>query len=117
MASTEKRAGNRGKGRPKGSRNRRTTETLARAMEIAGGASPLDVLLRAMRHFVDCADRGTTDEAKGVALSQAAEMARHAAPYVHARLQAVEHTGPNGGPIQAETRQVWDWGDGRKVTF
>ena len=30
------------------------------------------------------------------------EAAKAAAPYVHPRLAAVEHSGPNGGPIQQD---------------
>jgi hypothetical protein len=31
------------------------------------------------------------------------EAAKAAAPYIHPRLAAIEHTGPNGGPIESKT--------------
>ena len=34
-------------------------------------------------------------------LNMAATIARHAAPYVHPRLSAIEHTGKDGTPLQS----------------
>ena len=34
-------------------------------------------------------------------LNMAATIARHAAPYVHPRLSAIEHTGKDGAPLQS----------------
>ena len=48
-------------------------------------ATPLEVMLQAMRFF---AGQGHLDEA--------AKVARHAAPYIHPRLASVEHTGADG---------------------
>ena len=76
-----------GAGRPKGGHNRRTVETMAKA---AQGQSPLDFLLGMMR------DDGA-DEKMRLAAATAA------APYVHAKLSAVELTGPDGGPMQLQT--------------
>lgn len=75
-----------GAGRPKGSANKKTQEIVARA--LAGGVTPLEYMLNVMRDI--SADEDRRDE-----------MARAAAPYMHPRLQAVEHTGEGGGPIDA----------------
>lgn len=79
-----------GAGRPKGSRSPATIkrkEIAERA--LAEGITPLEVMLRTMRdHFA--AGR----------LDQASAVAKDAAPYMHPRLAAVEHSGPGGGPIE-----------------
>ncbi|MFE1598203.1 hypothetical protein [Methylobacterium sp. ID0610] len=75
-----------GAGRKKGSVTRRTQEIVAKAS--AEGISPLEVMLTAMRRHVG-ANRW----------DDAAALAKDAAPYMHPRLQAVAHTGPNNGPI------------------
>lgn len=66
-------------GRPKGSRNRRTTAVVEAAQ--SSGEMPLDYMLRVMRD--DNADLRRRDE-----------MARAAAPFLHAKLAAVEHSMP-----------------------
>lgn len=73
-----------GAGRPKGAPNKASA---ARAAEIAAsGETPLDYMLRRMRDpTVEHADRD--------------KMAVAAAPYVHSRLAAVEHTGKDGGAL------------------
>lgn len=76
-----------GAGRPKGSTNARTREIAEKA--AAEGIMPLDVMLRAMREH---ADAGRWDEAAKIAAS--------AAPYLHRRLAAIEHSGASGSPIQ-----------------
>lgn len=73
-----------GAGRKKGVPNRRTKETVAAAE--ASGEMPLDYMLRVMRD-----PRATP--------SRQDAMAKAAAPYCHAALKAVEHSGPGGGPI------------------
>lgn len=71
-------------GRQKGSRNKATA---AKAAEIAAsGLTPLDYMLKVMRD--DTADASRRDWAAGAA-----------APYVHPRLAAIEHTGKDGGPV------------------
>lgn len=114
-----------GAGRKKGSLTIRTQETAARA--LAEGKSPLDIMLDNMRHFQkvamdaetviesltaeEIASLGQTHEDQFRALlakvKQAAglrqmahECARDAAPYIHPKLSAVSHTGPDGGPIK-----------------
>lgn len=84
----------RGAGRPPGSKNKKTIEF---AKEIAAsGETPLDYMLSRMRDItVDAARRD--------------DLAKAAAPYVHPRLAATEHTGKGGGPIEtsnATDRQV-----------
>ena len=80
-----------GAGRPKGAKNKKTQELIARAE--AGGVMPLDVLLYAMRlHYA----AGEYDKA--------AEIAKDAAPYLHNRRAAVVVSGPEGGPVQAEVK-------------
>ena len=60
---------------------------MVRAVEE--GLSPLDVMLRAMREAV------AKDQ-----MQEAAKFAQMAAPYIHPRLQAIQHTGREGGPIE-----------------
>ena len=66
-----------GAGRPKGSLNKTTAETLERIKQ--SGELPLDYMLRVMRD--ERADKARRDD-----------MAKAASPYVHARLQAVDAT-------------------------
>jgi hypothetical protein len=65
-------------GRPKGSLNKKTIEQVA-AVE-ATGETPLEYMLRVMRDREQPKDRRD-------------DMAKAAAPYVHAKLAAVEHSG------------------------
>ena len=83
-----------GSGRPRGSTGpngptKRTNEIRAKAFEE--GITPLEVMLLAMRAHVKAQD-----------LDKAAAVAKDAAPYMHPRLAAVEHTGKDGGAIQHE---------------
>ena len=69
-------------GRPPGSKNKRTLEVMKRDREVvdaaaAAGETPLQYLLGVMRN------RENTDEVR-------LDAAKAAAPYVHARLNAVE---------------------------
>ena len=73
-----------GAGRPKGSKNKRTI-ALEEAM-AAGGELPKGFMLRVMR-----------DESQPMPLR--ADMAKAVAPYCHPRLNAVEQTGKDGGPL------------------
>lgn len=74
-----------GAGRKAGAITRRTQE--ATAAILASGLTPLDYMLNVMRDENIAADRRD-------------DMAKAAAPYVHPKLAAVEHTGKGGGPIQ-----------------
>jgi hypothetical protein len=72
-------------GRKKGVLNKVTAE---REAEIAAsGLTPLEYMLDVLR-----------DPRAPVARRD--EMAKAAAPYVHQRLAAIAHTGPDGGPAQ-----------------
>lgn len=73
-------------GRKKGTPNRATAR---REREIAkSGTTPLEYMLKVMRN--PKADASRRDD-----------MAKAAAPYVHPKLAAHQHTGTNGGPIQS----------------
>lgn len=76
----------RGAGRKKGSATRRTQEIVAKA--TAEGITPLEVMLGAMR------EAWSNDNKLA-----AATFAEKAAPYVHPRLAAVEHSGNDEKPV------------------
>ena len=74
-----------------------------RQAEIAAsGLTPLEYLLGIMR-----------DEELPVELRF--EAAKAAAPYVHPKLAAIEHSGPDGGPI--ETREISDIDRAKAMAF
>ena len=73
-----------GAGRPRGARNRKSREK-AEAIERSG-LTPLDYMLKVMRN-------PKSDAAVRL------DAAKSAAPYVHARLAAVEHSGKVAVPI------------------
>lgn len=91
------RPGERRGGRKKGSQNKRTAEKYALIEQ--GGAMPLDIMLGAARAAWSEAqgEGGVVDLLKA---KLAADIAKDAAPYVHARLASIEHKGPDDGPIQ-----------------
>ena len=74
-----------GAGRPKGSKNRRTVELIETVKK--SGMTPLEWMLSVLHDKK--ADKSRRDD-----------MAKAAAPYVHPRLLATEHTGSGGGPVQ-----------------
>lgn len=77
-------AGRKTGGRVKGVPNKATA---AKVKEIqATGLAPLDYMLAVMRDT-------------GAEPSRRDEMAKAAAPYVHPKLAAIEHTGKDGGPM------------------
>jgi hypothetical protein len=80
-------------GRKRGTPNKRTTELQARIR--ATGMMPLDFMIAVMRN------------AKAP-LELRFEAARQAAPYVHPRLTAIEHSGTDGGAVPVEVKQVSD---------
>jgi len=72
-------------GRKKGSRNK---VNMQREAEIAAsGMTPLEYMLSIVRDPLK--DEKTR-----------CDMAKAAAPYCHPHLQAIQHTGANGGPIE-----------------
>jgi hypothetical protein len=116
-----------GAGRKTGALTKRTRDIAEKA--LASGKAPLEIMLENMRHFqqvaldAEATFEGLTAEEfagsvghmtpeeqfksllaqvkKAAGLRQMAhDCARDAAPYMHSRLQAVEHTGKDGGPIQ-----------------
>lgn len=81
-----------GAGRKKGSATQRTREIADQAAKK--GITPLEYLLSVMRKRTgDPKDRLTA--------------AMAAAPYIHPRLSAVEHTGDGGGPINHSLELVF----------
>lgn len=83
-----------GAGRKKGVPNKRTA-ALQASVEAAG-LTPLEFMLQIMR------DEPSPELDPRDALQATAmrfEAAKAAAPYIHPRLAAVEHTGPEGGAI------------------
>ena len=71
-------------GRTKGTPNRKTQEIVEKAE--ASGLMPLDFMLSVLRD-----ERQTFDNRMWAA--------EKAAPYVHAKLASVEHSGPDGEPL------------------
>lgn len=83
-----------GAGRKAGSATTKTRAIADRAAEQ--GLTPLEVMLKAMRFHIERFDlTENTDD-----LGAAAVFAKDAAPYIHPRLQAVEHTGADGKAIE-----------------
>lgn len=76
-------------GRKRGSLSKKTTEIAVRAMEQ--GISPLEFMLNVLR------DKSQPFDARYAA-------AKDSAPYVHAKLAAVEHSGDKDNPIHQRTR-------------
>lgn len=82
-----------GAGRPKGSATRRTREIADRA--AAEGITPLEYMLQVMRD-----ESEHEDPRVQIALNAMRfEAAKAAAPYMHPRLAAVEHSGPDGASL------------------
>jgi hypothetical protein len=74
-----------GAGRPKGQPNKASAERQAEV--AASGVTPLEYMLNVLR------DPDAAVERRDWA-------AEKAAPYVHPKLAAIEHTGKDGGPIE-----------------
>ena len=83
-----------GSGRKKGTPNKSTKKRKAVAEKaLSEGITPLEVMLGAMRSLWNLA-RATKEAAERVTLeAQASAIAKDAAPFVHPRLAAVEHSG------------------------
>ena len=97
-----------GAGRKTGSLTKRTRQ-IAEAV-AAQGITPLEVMMKVMHQLYEEAsnvqeeelgDKTLANEARIKLLNMAATIARHAAPYVHPRLSAIEHTGKDGAPLQS----------------
>ena len=98
-----------GAGRKTGSKNV-ITEAIRQKLAQTG-LTPLEVMHRAMWEFVDAAEKIPLGDAKVIdgkvvtrlnLLERATEIAAKAAPYSHSKLQTIEHTGKDGGPIKSE---------------
>lgn len=74
-----------GAGRPKGSATR--VNEAARKKAADGGLMPLDYMLGLLRN-------------EAMPMGVRFDAAKAAAPYVHAKLASVEHSGADGGPLQ-----------------
>lgn len=90
-----KRGGRRpGSGRKKGTPNKKTAAVIQAVEE--GGVMPLDYMLDVMRSPIPTDAEPTVEVAmRGLRF----EAAKAAAPYVHPKLSAVEHTGKGGTPL------------------
>lgn len=84
-----------GAGRKAGSATKRTREIADKA--AAEGITPLEFMLQVMRDepSIELEPREFM-----LATQMRFEAAKAAAPYVHPRLAAIEHTGTDGGPIE-----------------
>jgi hypothetical protein len=80
-----------GAGRKPGSATKKTRAIADKA--AAEGITPLEVMLEAMNAFRSAGD-----------LDKAAGFAKDAAPYIHPKLAAIEHTGADGGEIKTVSR-------------
>jgi hypothetical protein len=92
--STGRGGARKGAGRKPGSATKKTREIADKAMD--SGISPLEYMLEVMR-----SEAPESEDARVLVAHQAMrfEAAKAAAPYVHPRLAAIEHTGGDGGPI------------------
>jgi hypothetical protein len=88
----ERSASPRGRGRPPGSRNKRTIETQERV--AASGMTPLDYLTSVYQ-----------DE--GEETSRRIDAAKAAAPYCHARLQPVDKDGDTEQKVRVQGALQW----------
>lgn len=97
-----------GAGRKTGSLTKRTRQ-IAEAVATQG-ITPLEVMMNVMHQLYeeagnvsedDLGDKALANEARIKLLNMAATVGRHAAPYVHPRLSAIEHTGKDGAPLQS----------------
>lgn len=92
-----------GAGRRAGTKAPTTKRRLEFSEEATkNGVTPLEVMLSAMRQAY-----------KSNNMKDAAGYAKDAAPYVHPRLNAIEHAGPGGGPIQHSVEVVFVDSDDR----
>lgn len=97
-----------GAGRKKGSSNKVNAEIKARLAK--SGKTPLEVIQAVMLKFLSAAETlekqggDVVVDARIIAAldlyERASEAASKAAPYCHAKLQSIEHTGKDGGPIK-----------------
>ncbi len=85
-------------GRKAGSATKKTREIADKA--AADGITPLEYMLKVMRDDSDHEDPRVQAQREAMRF----EAAKAAAPYIHPRLAAIEHTGEGGGPIDHSIR-------------
>lgn len=90
-----------GAGRKKGVPNKLTAEIRERV--LASGKSPLEVVRWIAREFLEAASNEKDKNARLSLLERAAAIEKDAIPYLHAKLQSIELTGKDAGPIKSET--------------
>lgn len=90
-----------GAGRKKGSLTQKTREIAEQAADA--GITPLEYMLQIMRAPSDHED----PKVQGAREAMRFEAAKAAAPYIHPRLAAVEHTGGDGGPIDHSLKVIF----------
>lgn len=88
-----------GAGRKAGATTKRSQEIAARSFE--DGISPLEYMLEVMRKKIS---DEMEPESMWKAMAMKFEAAKAAAPYMHPRLAAIEHTGSGGGDIGVSFR-------------
>lgn len=88
-----------GAGRKPGAATKRTREVADKA--ASEGITPLEYMLQVMR-TEPSAELEARDMLSAIVLRF--EAAKAAAPYIHPKLSAVEHTGKDGGPMESITR-------------
>lgn len=91
-----------GAGRKPGAVSVKTRE-IAERLISDGGLTPLEVMLKTMRAFMSAAEQpGFAGEDSLKLMTAASRVASDAAPYMHPRLAAIEHSGPDGAPISVD---------------
>lgn len=116
-----------GAGRKKGIQNKINQATREEALAEADGKTPLTVMIRVMRGFLDAAEAmQRSGRAKVIVdhktvtrldlLERAAEVAHKAAPYLHARLQAIEPPDEDREPVEHTVKVIYVNPDGTRYT-
>lgn len=90
-----------GAGRPEGQPGLATTKKTKEiaTQAVREGVTPLEVSLILMRHYWTKATDTAGNIVDEVMAEKADAAGERAKPYLHPRLAAVAHSGPNGGPI------------------
>lgn len=109
--SNQTKSNSRGGARPNAGRKKsaitvKTREIAEKVIsEAKEGDSPLEVMLTIMRDLRDAAMNARSSEDEDTRKSStkllmlAADVAKDAAPYIHPRLAAIEHTGKDGADL------------------
>jgi hypothetical protein len=93
-----------GAGRKKGAASLKSREIADKA--AAEGITPLEVMLKAMRHLDALADEQQDRNEKSKLLIAAADIAKDAAPFIHPRLAQVAHTDKDGNGLFKDIADV-----------